>query len=681
MTLSLFTFILFIGLALLSVGHGLKIKAASASHAVPGNTVTTSDITVTNTNDSGPGSLSQAIDDAFPGTTIRIPLMGVPATIKVAPMAIDFGKDIIIKGPGSDQLTIDGNNASRIFDVASNVTISGLTFAKGKVTSGGGSPAQGGAINIRSTGMLNLMDVKFTNNVALGVSKTSGFGDNAYGGAVHNAGMLFATGCAFDNNKVSGSDINGAPGTTGIGGDGYAADIYNDHGTVQIMNTTFSNSTAAGGKLFGGVFGTNGTGFGGSVVNNGGTVSLTGCTLFSNSADFGGAIYTDGVNSVFNATNCTIYSNTATVSGGGIALTGGSLNSISNTIVANKATNRGGGIYSQCASSTPCGAISQNTIVANNVVGPTGSGPEISGSMTSGGYNLIKITTGASITPAQLNDIFSVDPLLGPPTNNGGPTLTLFPQLGSPAIDQGNSFGLTTDQRGEPRPKDLLNDPTAPGDRSDIGACEVQPPVAQCQPLVTVPADASCAATITAAQVNNGSLGDSISLALNFYGPFAPGLRTVTLNVTDSYGASSSCDSALKVINTTPPTFTLKPSIILWPPDHTYQTIYPRSCVATFSDACNPSFGLDDLRIVRVESDEVSGDGVPDIITGTDCKSVQLRATRNGTGDGRGYTVYFVLPDTSLNKTPVACTVRVPHSQDGIPAVQGPPAQTVYCGQ
>ena len=44
------------------------------------------------------------------------------------------------------------------------------------------------------------------------------------------------------------------------------------------------------------------------------------------------------------------------------------------------------------------------------------------------------------------------DPLLGRSTANGGPTQTMAPAEGSPVIDAGSAFGLTTDQRGLARP-------------------------------------------------------------------------------------------------------------------------------------------------------------------------------------------------------------------------------------
>jgi hypothetical protein len=66
-------------------------------------------------------------------------------------------------------------------------------------------------------------------------------------------------------------------------------------------------------------------------------------------------------------------------------------------------------------------------------------------------------------------------PLLGGLRDNGGPTPTMAPSPGSPVIDAGSAFGLTTDQRGAPRPSDFGSIGNA-GDGADIGAYEVQAP-------------------------------------------------------------------------------------------------------------------------------------------------------------------------------------------------------------
>jgi hypothetical protein len=74
------------------------------------------------------------------------------------------------------------------------------------------------------------------------------------------------------------------------------------------------------------------------------------------------------------------------------------------------------------------------------------------------------------------NDTTPLNPLLDLLQDNGGwtPTMALLP--GSPAIDQGKGIGLTTDQRGLPRPYDspaVTN--AAGGNASDIGAFEINP--------------------------------------------------------------------------------------------------------------------------------------------------------------------------------------------------------------
>jgi hypothetical protein len=102
-----------------------------------------------------------------------------------------------------------------------------------------------------------------------------------------------------------------------------------------------------------------------------------------------------------------------------------------------------------------------------------------SGTVTSLGYNLSSDDAGGFLTAAA--DQIYTDPMLGSLETNGGPTRTHALLPGSPAIDQGKSFGATTDQRGLPRPRiDPCVTNTAAGDRSDIGAFEAQQ---TCQPV------------------------------------------------------------------------------------------------------------------------------------------------------------------------------------------------------
>ncbi|MDX6385309.1 MAG: hypothetical protein QOK48_2882, partial [Blastocatellia bacterium] len=125
----------------------------------------------------------------------------------------------------------------------------------------------------------------------------------------------------------------------------------------------------------------------------------------------------------------------------------------------------GGGVSIDSGSATI-----NNTIISGN--SSQGGGADLSGTVASGDYNLILIP-GGSFTTGGANNISGSDPLLGPLQNNGGPTPTMALPLNSPAIDQGLSGSLYTDQRGGPRPADLPAKPNASGgDGADIGAFE-----------------------------------------------------------------------------------------------------------------------------------------------------------------------------------------------------------------
>jgi len=108
-----------------------------------------------------------------------------------------------------------------------------------------------------------------------------------------------------------------------------------------------------------------------------------------------------------------------------------------------------------------------NTIVAGNTT--FHSGPDLLGTIATGGHNLFGTTSGATITlgPGDLVN----PPLLGPLGSFGGPTQTIPLLAGSPAIDAGSDAvcaGATVgnkDQRGITRPF---------GVHCDIGAFEYQ---------------------------------------------------------------------------------------------------------------------------------------------------------------------------------------------------------------
>jgi hypothetical protein len=120
--------------------------------------------------------------------------------------------------------------------------------------------------------------------------------------------------------------------------------------------------------------------------------------------------------------------------------------------VSNTVSNYGAGV-------SGVGITLANTIVANNTAAVN---PDVNGPITSQGRNLVRNPAGAS--GLTTNDLVNRDPLLGRLQNNGGPTFTSAPAIGSPAIDAGDlATCAPLDQRAITRPQ---------GPACDIGAVE-----------------------------------------------------------------------------------------------------------------------------------------------------------------------------------------------------------------
>src|SRR5262245_34501405 len=164
---------------------------------------------VTNLNDSGTGSLRAAVvaADSTSGAVIHFAPF-LHGTIKLTSGQLNLTSNMTIDGPGAFVVTVSGNNASRVFDVGNNatVTINGLTIANGSAQSttdplmqGGG----GGVVEVGATVYLN-GDV-FRNNQALVVSGAlwTQAGPTGHGTAIINYS-------SFIGNRANGS----ASGTT-----------------------------------------------------------------------------------------------------------------------------------------------------------------------------------------------------------------------------------------------------------------------------------------------------------------------------------------------------------------------------------------------------------------------------------------------------------------------------------
>jgi hypothetical protein len=488
-------------------GDGSDIGAFEAITCGTGSTV------VTNTNDSGAGSLRCAIASAFTGSTITFNLT-TPAAITLTSGQLIIDKDVTIQGLGAKVLTVQRSNAPgtpnfRIFEVKSGTTvaISGLTITNGHAPDGG---------------------------------EDSPGGD---GGGISNAGKLTLMAVAVSSNRAG----NGGPGAVGLhhGAPGGAGGgIFNaSEATLSVSNSTISS---------------NRSGDGGSSVLDGGPGGA------------GGGIYNSPM-STLTISNSTISGNQTGVNedgdpgaGGGIYNAGTTTLTLSNCTITDNSASHGGGIDA-VGSIAP--TIGSSIIASNSAL----SGPDVKGSISSQGYNLIgnasdssgftQMTDQTGTQAMMLTPGLELDAMNKPRLkDNGGPTPTIALLCDSPAIDKGKNFtSATTDQRGAGFARIFDNSPLNASEGTDIGAFELQTycnhsPIAQCH-NVTVSAGANCTAS---ASINNGSFdldeGDTISLSQSPAGPYVKGTTTVTLTVTDSHGATATCQATVTVLDSSAPT-------------------------------------------------------------------------------------------------------------------------------
>lgn len=136
------------------------------------------------------------------------------------------------------------------------------------------------------------------------------------------------------------------------------------------------------------------------------------------------------------------------------------------------------------------------------------------------------------------------------------------------------------------------------------------------------------------------------------------------------------CHSRLDVVDTTPPE--ANPTrTTLWPPNHRLHTISAQACAGVV-DACDPDVEVQFTRATSDEPQEGQGDGAfePDIaFRGT--TAVALRAERQGSENGRVYTLHWLARDRAGHEIDGTCTVEVPHDRGSAGAVADAPAYSV----
>ena len=216
--------------------------------------------TVTNANDSGPGSLRDALAAAGNDDLINFsPLFNNPQTINLLTALPVITKSVTIQGPGANLLTVrrDYNAATdfTIFNIASGVAngvaISGMTFSNGRDMGGPGQDGFGGGIDSQSA--LTLTNVHVTGNQAVsGGGIALGFAGGVFTGCTFSGNTSTADGGGINYQGDGGhtlrlvsSTVSGNKAFNSNGGGVFNVSA-SGNSRVDVVNSTIANNTGAG---------------------------------------------------------------------------------------------------------------------------------------------------------------------------------------------------------------------------------------------------------------------------------------------------------------------------------------------------------------------------------------------------------------------------------------------------
>jgi hypothetical protein len=379
--------------------------------------------------------------------------------------ALVVSGDMTIVGAGESSVITTANE--RIFDVTSSGT---LALEKVVLRDAQGGQLCGAAIH--NAGTLSLTDAVVGNNSTTGQGAAlcnegtatllrSHVLNNSVqggpGGAFRNTGTMTIEASVIEGNQV-----------TGVTGGGDGGGISNAEGaTLTVLGSVISGNTVTSPAC-------DDCSSGGGITNDG-SLTMKYSTVDGNSADNAAAMETDGTAIVERSTfsrnsagsiavgrdgTLSMYASTVSsnlaqaypkIGFGGIS-NNGSVTLIASTIVDNTNTwVQYGGLYN----SNNGGTNMQATIFARNGAKNCHTG----GTINSLGKNVMD---DDSCNPGGTDQVVG-DAMVGPLADNGGFTQTHALLAGSPAIDSGQGYFCTTDQRFAPRPV---------GAQCDVGSFE-----------------------------------------------------------------------------------------------------------------------------------------------------------------------------------------------------------------
>ena len=357
--------------------------------------------TVVNTDDSGTGSLRDAIEQANANAgadSISFDAALAGETIVLSD-ELWISDDLTLTGLGADLLTLDANRQSRIFDITDNnsqalisVVMSGLSLVNGYEYGG-----SGGAIFNREN--LTVLDCIFSQNES-----------DSDGGSIWNSvdNILNVERCVFANNEAhSGGGIFNVSGTLSVSESSFIENIASSRGggiytlssldEVYVTNSTFAGNTAEW--------------FGGGIYSEAKLLNVSGSEFSENSARKGAGIYNDrfstySFTSELNVFDSRFLENHASSSGGGVynqeadltitnsvfdqnsGYSGGGVShsdgnvTIEDSVFTGNSSTSGGGIYLSLGIQDESVLIS-NCIISGNIASDTGGGIKSSSGLIS----------------------------------------------------------------------------------------------------------------------------------------------------------------------------------------------------------------------------------------------------------------------------------------------------------
>lgn len=518
-------------------------------------------LTVTNLNDSGPGSLRDTIAAAAAGDTIQF---GVSGTINTEATLV-IRKNLTISNADPVQLIIQRNPAPatpefRVMEVGTlngqsiTVNISGVTLRNGR-GNGGGCFSHGANLtmsNCRITGnssddtgggLYNLASNEYSPALESTLTLNSCVLDG--NSALNNGSAIANVSVSIDSTATARLNLDScylSGGVTsnreerGVGRPPFGGTIYNRGAGYLYSQNGFNWQTAAAVIQRTRVTGNWVRDSGGAVINLGGRMEFTDCLLDDNRASLGGAVSSHHGSLLL--TRCSFSENVAQDSAGAdLELDDRGFCELLNSTLASNSSkiDRVTFTASYCFfRKVYLGQLTvasmNNCLIDGDLFGSASSAGQPT-DFTSNGYNLCRGTGDGLLTGT--GDRINTDPRLDPRglRDNGGLTPTILLLGDSPAIDAGKRFGSGTyDQRQLSRTVDHAGVQNAlGGDGTDIGPVEMADLIQSGILTVTTTDDHDDGV----AGVADCTLREAIASANTFPGQvinFAPGLSgTITL--------------------------------------------------------------------------------------------------------------------------------------------------------